>query len=132
MITRRSVTEGRQGVNLQHTLRSFGAGNVWAMEIKGRELGPDGAEAVLYRPSLYELAKIDRDRYTVVGIDVGVDGPTSATVYAIDRCEHSIAEGGQSGGEISVVEFSLPEPKVEDFIRLAFDQILRDQRVASG
>jgi hypothetical protein len=101
-------------------------------KIKGRELGPDEAEAVLDRPSLYELAKIDRDRYTVVGIEVGVDGPTSATVYAIDRCEPSIAQGGQSGGEISVVEFSLPEPKVEVFIRLAFDQIHRDQRVASG
>ena len=102
------------------------------METKGRELGPDGAEAVLDRPSLYELAGIDRDRYTVVGIDVGVDGPTSATVYAIDRREHSSAKGCQSWGEISVVEFSLPEPRVEDFIRLAFDQILIDQRVVPG
>jgi hypothetical protein len=55
------------------------------MEVKGRELSPDDAEAVLDRPSLYELAKIDRDRYTIVEIDVGVDGPTTAIVYAIDR-----------------------------------------------
>jgi hypothetical protein len=102
------------------------------MEVKGRELSPDDAEAVLDRPSLYELANIDRDRYTIVGIDVGVDGPTTAIVYAIDRLEHSIAELGQSGGEIPVVGFSLPEPKIEDFIRQTFDQILIDQRFAPG
>jgi hypothetical protein len=27
------------------------------MEVKGREIGPDDAEAALDRPSLYELAK---------------------------------------------------------------------------
>ena len=100
------------------------------MEINGGELDLDQAEAVMDRPSLYEIAKIDRDRYTIVGIDVGADGPTTATVYAIDRREHSITEEGQSRGEVSVVEFDLPEPKIEDIIRLAFDQILRDQRVA--
>jgi len=68
------------------------------MEVKGREIGPDGAEAALDRPSLYELANIDRDRYTIVG----VDGPTTAIVYVIDRLEHSIAELGQSGSEIPV------------------------------
>jgi hypothetical protein len=122
------------------------------MKVKGRELGPartnyvmrtvaaDDAEAALDRPSLHELAKIDRDRYTIVGIDLRVDGPTTATatVYAIDRMEHSIArqadiaELGQSRPEIPVVQFSLPEPNVEDFIRRAFDQILIDQRVAAG
>jgi hypothetical protein len=122
------------------------------MKVKARERGPartnnvmttvaaDDAEAVLDRPSLYELAQIDRDRYTIVGIDLRVDGPTTAiaTVYAIDRREHSIArqadvaELGQSRPEIPVVQFSLPEPNVEDFIRHAFDQILIDQRVATG
>jgi hypothetical protein len=102
------------------------------MEVKGREIGPDDAEAALDRPSLYELANIDRDRYTIVGVDVGVDGPTTAIVYVIDRLEHSIAELGQSGSEIPVVGFSLPEPKIEDFIRQAFDQILIDQRFAPG
>jgi hypothetical protein len=90
---------------------------VGAMEVKGREIGPDDAKAALERPSLYELANIDRDRYTIVGVDVGVDGPTTAIVYVIDRLEHSIAELGRSGGEIPVVGFSLPEPKIEDFIR---------------
>jgi hypothetical protein len=128
----RTVNKGRQEVNLEHILRSFGAGNVRAMEIKGRELGPDDTVVVLDRPSLYELAKIDRNRYTIVGIDVGVDGPMTATVYAIDRWAHPIAVLGQNGGEIPVVEFSLPEAKLEDFVRLAFDQILIDQRAAPG
>ena len=62
------------------------------MDVKGRELGPDDAEAVLDLPSLDELAKIDRDRYSIVGIDVSVDGPMTAvaTAYAIDRLEKSV------------------------------------------
>jgi hypothetical protein len=126
------------------------------MEVEGRALGPartnfddyvgtvaaDDAEAVLDRPSLYELAQIDRDRYTILAIDLRVDGSTTATIYAIDRVEHRISlngtdivELGQSWGEIPVVQFNLPEPNVEDFIRHAFKQIsvrlvtqaLRDQ-----
>jgi hypothetical protein len=129
---------------------------VSGMEVEGRALGPvrtnfndyvgtvaaDDAEAVLDRPSLYELAKIDRDRYTVLGIDLRVDGSTTASIYAIDRVEHRISlngndivELGQSWGEIPVVQFNLPEPNVEDFIRHAFKRIsvrlvtqaLRDQ-----
>jgi hypothetical protein len=102
------------------------------MEIEERELGSDGPQVVLNRPSLYELAGIDRDRYTIVGIDVGVDGPMTATVCAIDSHAHSMAELDQSGGELPIVEFSLPESKLEEFIRLAFDQILMDQRAAPG
>ena len=76
------------------------------MEAKGRELSPvrtnfddyvgtvaaDDAEAVLDLPSLNELENIDRDRYSMVGIDVRVDGPTTAvaTVYAIDRLDDSV------------------------------------------
>jgi hypothetical protein len=88
------------------TLRSIGGGSVRAMEAKGRELSPartnlddyvgtvaaDDAEAVLDLPSLDDLEKIDRDRYTMVGIDVKVDGPATAvaTVYAIDRLDDSV------------------------------------------
>jgi hypothetical protein len=62
------------------------------MDVKGRELSPDDAEVALDLPSLDELAKIDRDRYSIVGIDLRVDGPTTAiaTVYAIDRREDSV------------------------------------------
>ncbi len=126
-----------------------------AMQLGGRVLGPartnfndyvgtvaaDDASAVVDRPSLYELAQIDRDRYTILAIDLKVDGPVNATVYAIDRIaqgisEHAaIAELGESLGEIPVVQFNLPEPNVEEFIRHAFKRIsvrlvtgdLRDQ-----
>jgi hypothetical protein len=102
----------------------------------------DDAEALLDRPSLSELAQIDRDRYTILGIDLRVDGPTTTSICAIDRVEHRISlngtdlvELGQSWGEIPVVQFNLPEPNVEDFIRHAFKRIsvrlvtqaLRDQ-----
>ena len=84
--------QGRQGVKLKHPLRSFGGGNVGAMDAKGREPGPDDAEAVLDLPGLDELTRIDRDRYSIVGIDLRVDGQTTAiaTVYAIDRLENSV------------------------------------------
>ena len=116
------------------------------MEVEAQELGSakaklndypkaaaaDESEAVSDRPILYELAKIDPDRYTIVGIDVRVDGPMTgiATLYAVDRLNHSIArqadvaERGQSRVEIPVLEFSLPEPRVEDFITHTFDEIL--------
>jgi hypothetical protein len=77
-----------------------------------------------------------------------VDGPVTAIVYAIDRVEHRISlngtdlvELGQRWGEIPVVQFNLPEPNGNDFIRHAFKRIsvrlvtqtLRDQvLVASG
>jgi hypothetical protein len=97
-----------------------------------KTVAADDAEAVFDRPVLYELAKIDPDRYTIVGIDVRVDGPTTgiATVRAVDRLEHSIArqadiaEPGRSRVEIPVLQFGLPEPKVEDFITHTFDEIL--------
>jgi hypothetical protein len=116
------------------------------MEFEGQQIGlartnvndhvktvaADDAEAVLDRPVLYELAKIDPDRYTIVGIDVRVDGPTTgvATVSAVDRLAQSIARQaditgpGRSRVQIPVLQFSLPEPKVEDFITHTFDEIL--------
>jgi hypothetical protein len=125
------------------------------MEGRGPVLGPantrfndyvgtvaaDDAAAVMDRHSLYELAQIDRDRYTIVAVDLTVDGPTSATVYAFDRVEHGVSlhaeiiELGRSRGEVPVVPFNLPEPNVDDFIRHAFKRIsvrlvtqtLRDQ-----
>jgi hypothetical protein len=62
------------------------------MDVKGRELGPDHAEAILDLSGLDELARIDRDRYSIVGIDLRVDGATTAiaTVYAIDCLEDSV------------------------------------------
>ena len=89
----------------------------------------DDAEAVKDQPSLYEIAGIDRDRYTILAVDLRVDGPVTATVYAIDRVEQGIArhaeiaELSESLGEIPVVPFDIPEPNVEDLIRHAFKRI---------
>ncbi|HEY6812694.1 MAG TPA: hypothetical protein VI074_08385 [Propionibacteriaceae bacterium] len=89
----------------------------------------DDVEAVKDQPSLYEIADIDRDRYTVLAVDLRVDGPVTATVYAIDRVEQGIArhaeiaELSESLGEIPVVPFDIPEPSVEDLIRHAFRRI---------
>ena len=89
----------------------------------------DDAEAVKDQPSLYEIADIDRDRYTILAVDLRVDGPVTATVYAIDRVEHGIArhaeiaEMSESRGEIPVVRFDIPEPSVEALIRHAFRRI---------
>ena len=72
------------------------------MELPGQVLGPaetrfndyvgtvaaDDAEAVKDQPSLYELADIDRDRYTILAVDLRIDGPLTATAYAVDRVEH--------------------------------------------
>lgn len=113
------------------------------MDVRGSVLGPantrfndyvgtvaaDDAEAVKDQPSLYEIADIDRDRYTILAVDLRVDGPVTATVYAIDRVEHGIArhadiaELSESLGEIPVVPFDIPEPNVEDLVRHTFRRI---------
>ena len=113
------------------------------MESMGRVLGPastnfndylgtvaaDDAEAVMYEPSLYELADLDRDRYTVLAVDLRVEGRTTATVYAIDRVEHpealpsELVQRGQSQGDVPVVPFNLPEASAEEFIKRAFSRI---------
>ena len=89
----------------------------------------DDAEVVKDQPSLYELADIDRDRYTILAVDLSIDGPLTATVYAIDRVEHGIkghseiAELSASQRQIPVVAFDIPESNVEDLIRHAFRRI---------
>jgi hypothetical protein len=111
------------------------------MESMGLVLGPastnfndylgtvaaDDAQAVLHEPSVYELADLDRDRYTILAVDLRVEGRTTATVYAIDRAEYPdalrSAERGQSHGDVPVVSFDLPEASAEEFIRRAFSRI---------
>jgi hypothetical protein len=84
---------------------------------------------VMDEPSLYELADLDRDRYTILAVDLTVKGRTTATVYAIDRVQHpdalssEIAERGQNQGDVPVVPFDLPEASAEKFMRRAFSRI---------
>ena len=89
----------------------------------------DDAAATQDQPSLYELAGIDRDRYTILAVDLRIDGPLTATAYAIDRIEHGITrharitELSEMDGEIPVVPFDIPEPDVGELIRHAFQRI---------
>jgi hypothetical protein len=52
------------------------------------------------------LARIDRDRYTILAIDLKVEGEVTAVIYAIDRVAHEISvlakivDLGQRKGEI--------------------------------
>jgi hypothetical protein len=78
----------------------------------------DDTEVVKDQPSLYELANIDRDRYTILAFDLRIEGPVTATVFAIDRLER-----GRSLVDTPVVSFDIPEPNVEDIIRRAFKTI---------
>jgi hypothetical protein len=109
----------------------------------GRVLGPantnfndyvgtvaaDDAEAVINEPGLYELADLDRDRYTILAVDLRVNDRPTATVYAIDRVKHpgtlpnEMAELGPDQGQVPVVSFDLSEASAEEFVRHAFSRI---------
>jgi len=111
------------------------------MEPMSRVLGPastnfndylgtvaaDDAVAVMEQPSLYELAEVDRNRYTILAVDLRVNGRTTAIVYAIDRTEHpntlQTVDDDLGQDKIPVVPFPVPEPKVETLIRRAFGEI---------
>ena len=90
----------------------------------------DDADALLDRPSLYEVAGIDRGRYTIVGVDLTIwEDTTTVTLYAVDRVAHrleshaDIEELGRERGDIPVVEFVLPSQQVEEFLSHAFKRI---------
>jgi hypothetical protein len=79
---------------------------------------PMTPEVVKDQPSLYEIANIDRDRYAILAFDLRIEGPVTATVFAIDRLER-----GMSLIDVPVVSYDIPEPGVEDLIRHAFKRI---------
>jgi hypothetical protein len=89
----------------------------------------DDAEAVLYEPCPHELVDLDRDRYTILAVDLRVEGRTTATVYATDRVSHPDAVPSEIGVrcpnqcDVPMVRFDLPEASAEEFIRHAFSRI---------
>lgn len=109
--------------------RRLGAASVRWNDYLGTAAADD-ADALLERPSLYEVAGIDRGRYTILGVDVTIwEDITTVTVYAVDRVAHrleshaDIEELGRERGEIPVVEFVLPNQQVEEFLSHAFKRI---------
>ena len=103
----------------------------------------EDAPAVLGSPSLYELADVDRDRWTILGIDIAVDDATEVTVYAFDRQTHGVVSIdeierlGWESGQIPVTAFVVPDAHVEAFVEDAFKRLsirlvvrpVRDQRL---
>jgi len=90
----------------------------------------DDAEAILNRPSLYELAEIDRDRWMILAVDILRRGSaTTVRIYAIDRDAHQIVKAsdlddlGDAEGQLPVSTFDLPGPVAERFLNDAFGQI---------
>jgi len=109
--------------------RRLGAASVRWNDYVGTAAADD-ADALLDRPSLYEVAGIDRGRYTIVGVDLTIwEDTTTVTLYAVDRVAHrleshaDIEELGRERGDIPVVEFVLPSQQVEEFLSHAFKRI---------
>ena len=103
----------------------------------------EDAPATLGSPSLYELAGVDRERWTILGIDIAVDETTAVTVYAFDRLHHDVGgvdeieRLGWESGQVPVTAFAVPDTRVEAFIEDAFKRLsvrlvartVRDQRL---
>jgi hypothetical protein len=91
----------------------------------------DDADVLPNTPSLYELAGVDRQRWTILGIDLAAepDG-TAVTVYAFDRSRHGGDSGADldtlahDGGAVPVRAFPVPQDQVDHFLEKAFRRVL--------
>lgn len=89
----------------------------------------EDAPATLGSPSLYELAGVDRERWTILGVDIAVDTSTAVTVYAFDRQAHGarnlddIERLGWESGQIPVSAFPVSADRVDAFIEDAFKRL---------
>jgi hypothetical protein len=83
----------------------------------------DDAQAVLDRPSLYEIANLDRERWTIVGIELCLGQPSEQVViYAVDRSTKPANEDNLE--EMAVTAFHLDQStRVEEFLRAAFNSV---------
>ena len=91
----------------------------------------DDADVLRNTPSLYELAGVDRQRWTILGIDLASEqGEATVTVYGFDRTQHSpdsVAEFDQlakDAGGIPVTAFPVPAEQVDHFLDKAFRRVL--------
>jgi hypothetical protein len=89
----------------------------------------EDAVALLGSPSLYELAGVDRERWSILGIDIAVNETTEVTVYAFDRQAHGVVSVdeierlGWESGQIPVTAFEVGDDHVEAFIEDAFKRL---------
>jgi hypothetical protein len=79
----------------------------------------DDADALIHTPSLYELAGIDREQWTIVAIDLSMGSPEQVIVYATDRTQ-DVADSGT----VAVTAFHLhPSVRLDEFTREAFKRV---------
>ena len=92
----------------------------------------DDADAISQTRSLYELSGLDRERWTIVGIDVTLwEQQRSVTVYALDRLTYQVEshddidELSRSQGNLPVTAFHLTSPaQVDGFLSAAFTRVV--------
>jgi hypothetical protein len=84
----------------------------------------------LGRASLYELASIDREQWTILAVDIEVvGGVTRAEVHAFNRLAHGVEHSseierlGDAMGPIPVDTFDVPEAECRNFLFEAFAHI---------
>src|SRR6476660_10042169 len=82
----------------------------------------DDSSPMLASRSLYEITDLDRDRWTIVGIDASLGDPSDQVVlYAVDRrLKPNIATAGE---QIPVTAFHVDSARVEEFLREAFQRV---------
>ena len=86
----------------------------------------DDAYVVVGEQSLYDLAGLDRDRWTIVAIDLVFASADAVTVYAVDS--HPSAEGPAPSPvepeSLAVTAFTITDPAaVDSFRKRAFDRV---------
>lgn len=84
----------------------------------------DDADAVLNRRSLYEVAGLDRDRWTIVGIEFSFDDTAEqVVVYATDR-RSEVGAPADAADELAVTAFHLgPSTQLSEFLSQAFKRV---------
>jgi hypothetical protein len=91
----------------------------------------DDAEAVVHARSLYQIAGLDRDQWTIVGFDIDRwDSAHRVTVYAYDRRQQEdstfadLLEVAEENGELPVTAFHLSDhAQVKAFRREALKRM---------
>lgn len=91
----------------------------------------DDADALTSTRSLYSLAGLDRERWTILGVDLSIlEANPQVTIYGVDRqaleleSEGDIEELGRRRGSIPVTAFQLDgETRVAAFLGDAFKRV---------
>jgi hypothetical protein len=115
--------------------RSFSCANVCRMDDERLVLGPadarwndyvgtaaaDDAPVAAGLVSLYSIAGVDRDRWTIVGMDISRwDQTHRVVVYAVDRLQPDLE--GEEESPMTALRLS-DSVRMEDFIAKAFQGI---------